>query len=116
MSDDGGPGEEVEIEGLDELVTDIPVLELTLDYPFDRPYTKRIVGDGGVTLRQVIDAIRTGFRTMYRGAAHSPIAALPGNERVEGDYGEAFHAIGDLVIECIVLHEEERRLEIFIGS
>jgi hypothetical protein len=38
------------------------------------------------------------------------------NPRVEGRYGTAFHAIDDLVIEGIVLHEEERRLEIIIGS
>lgn len=107
---------EAEIEGLDDIVVERSHVKLTLDYPFERPYTTEIIGDRGITLRQIIDAVRTGFRRMYAGAAHAPIPNLPGNERVKGEFGEAFHAIHDLVIEGIIFHEEERRLEILIGS
>src|SRR6266568_6923958 len=86
----------VEIDGLDDIVTRAPRLRFTLDYPFEKPCEGTVVGDAGVTLRQIIAAIRTCFRAMYRGAVHEPIPNLH-NQRVDGDYGRAFHAIGDLV-------------------
>jgi hypothetical protein len=106
---------DVEIEGLDERVTRLTELRFTLDYPFDRPYEGMVITDAGASLRQIFDAIRGGFRVMYRGASHEEIPNLV-NQRVEGDYGRAFHAIGDLVVERIELDEETGVLEIGIGS
>lgn len=107
--------DEREIEGLDEIVSRRPIVGFTLDYPFDRPYDGRVVGDAGITLRQIIDAIRGGFRVMYRGATEEEIPNLD-NKHVTGDYGEAFHEIGDLAIERIDLVEDGARLDVFIGS
>jgi hypothetical protein len=111
----GGDYEEVAIEGLDELVTRRSEITFALDYPFEHTYEAKIVGDNGVTLRQIIDAIRHGFRVMYRGAAHEPIAGMI-NQRVYGDYGQAMHAIDDLVIEVLELDEATGVLDVGIGS
>jgi hypothetical protein len=111
-------GDDVEgpVEGLDEVVVEMPHVDLTLDYPFENPYSTVVDGGpDGVTLRQIIDAVRRGFREMYRETSQS-VTSLPGNPRVEGKYGVAFHPIGDLVIEGIVFHEDDGRLEILIGS
>jgi hypothetical protein len=110
-----GDLEDVPIDGLDTPVTRKHRLDFTLDYPFDRPYEGHVIGDAGVTLRQVIDAIREGYRVMYRGAAVSDLANLH-NKLVQGEYGQAVHVIGDLVIERIVVDEESGRIEIGIGS
>lgn len=69
---------------------------------------------GKITLRAVIDAIRAGFREMYEGAK---VGDIPGmmNKDVNGAYGNAFHDIGDLVIEGIDLCDGDV-LEISIGS
>jgi hypothetical protein len=106
---------EVPIEGLDEPVTGKTRLAFTLDYPFDQPFEGAVHGEGGVTLRQIIDAIRGGYRKMYEGARHQPIPNLA-NQLVDGDYGRAYHAIGDLVIEAIELDEGEGTLDVFVGS
>jgi hypothetical protein len=106
---------DVPIPGLDERVSSRSKLTFTLDYPFDRPYQGELITDAGPTLRQVIDAIRAGFRVMYRGAAESDIPGFI-NKRVEGAYGVATHVIGDLVIEAIDLDDETGRLDIGIGS
>ena len=105
----------VDIEGLDALVTRRTHLGFTLDYPFERSYEGRVIGDGGITLRQIIDAVRHGFRIMYRAASHAPIPNMH-NQIVDGDYGRAFHAIEDLAIESIHLDDESGVLEIGIGS
>ncbi len=101
------------IEGLDDVLLESGGVELVLDYPFELPYRAELAGD--ITLRRIIDAVRSGFREMYRGATHAPIEGLL-NEHVAGTYGQAFHGIHDLVIEGILFHEEEGRLEILIGS
>ncbi|MBL8718324.1 MAG: hypothetical protein JNL79_20250 [Myxococcales bacterium] len=109
-------GDEVEavIEGLDDVVLECDEVDLVLDYPFEQEYRAQLTGE--ITLRQIIDAIRRGFREMYRGASHAPIAGLPGNEDVKGSYGQAYHGIHDLVIEGILFHEEEGLIEVLIGS
>ncbi len=61
-------GDAVPIDGLDALVTRRHRLDFVLDYPFERPYEGHVIGDAGITLRQIIDAVRAGYRTMYRGA------------------------------------------------
>ena len=106
---------EVAIEDLDKPVTKRAVLQFTLDYPFEREHQGEVRTDGGATLRQIIDAIRTAYRTMYRDPVVEPIADLD-NKRVRGAYGEAYHVIEDLVIEGIELDDETGRLEIIIGS
>lgn len=106
---------EAEIEDLDKRIAPNPHLRFTLDYPFSKPYQGTVVTDAGASLRQIIDAIRHGFRVMYRGAAHEEIPKLD-NQRVDGDYGRAYHAIEDLVIERIDLDEETGELDVEIGS
>ncbi|MBL0218384.1 MAG: hypothetical protein IPQ07_31440 [Myxococcales bacterium] len=106
---------EAELEGLDERIAPNAHLTFTLDYPFSKPYKGTVVTDAGASLRQIIDAIRNGFRVMYRGAAHEEVPNLA-NEKVDGDYGRAYHAIEDLVIERIDFDEETSELEIEIGS
>ena len=108
-------GERVEVEGLDQRVTETPILRFTLDYPFERPYEGSVVSDAGPTLRQIIDAIRVAYRTIYRGTTAEEIPNLD-NMHVQGDFGEAFHVIDDLVIERISIDESAGRLDIFIGS
>jgi hypothetical protein len=113
--EDDHPEGEVEIEGLDEKVTRLTSLTFVLDYPFERPYHGTVGGEGGVTLRQIIDAIRVGCRVMYRDTKQQPIPTLD-NKLVDGPYGRAYHDIGDLVIESIELDETSGALDIFIGS
>jgi hypothetical protein len=111
----GDHGEDVQLEGLDVVVTRLPELAFTLDYPFELPFEGRVAAPSGITLRHVIDAIRLGFRTMYEGASHQPIPKLL-NQIVEGSFGRAYHPIGDLVIERIDVLDDEGRLDIGIGS
>jgi hypothetical protein len=108
-------GDEVEIEKLDERVTSVPILHFTLDYPFERPFEGKVVTDAGATLRQILDAIRAGYRTMYSGTTVESIPNLD-NKRVRGEFGEAFHVIEDLVVEYIAIDEEEGALDVGIGS
>ncbi len=103
------------IPKLDELVTRKTHLRFTLEYPFEQAFSATIVGDGGVSLRMIIDAVRRGYREIYRGAAHHPIPGLR-NQLVQGAYGRAVHAMGDLVIESIRLDEGAGLLDIDIGS
>src|SRR5262245_16805930 len=65
-----------QVPGLDARVSRRPILTFTLDYPFDGTYRGQIITDAGPTLREVIDAIRAGFREMYRAASHEPIPNL----------------------------------------
>lgn len=109
------PDTEAEIENLDKRVTKQPIVGFTLDYPFEKPYEGKIVTDAGATLRQIIDAIRGAYRTMYRGTTVEDIPNLE-NKRVTGEYGQALHVIEDLVIESIEIDEKTGQLEIFIGS
>jgi hypothetical protein len=113
--EDDEDDEEVQIEDLDVVVSRSESLSFTLDYPFDEPYEGQVTGSGGITLRKIIDAVRAGFRVMYEGASHAPIAGLV-NEDVRGAYGTAVHGIQDLVIEDITLLEDEGQIEIGIGS
>jgi len=121
VSDDGytqavGEDDEVEeVPDLDKRVSAAPILRFTLDYPFEREYHGQVVTDAGATLRQIIDAIRAGFRAMYRGTTTEDIANLE-NKRVRGDFGEAYHVIDDLVIEGISLDDATGTLDISIGS
>jgi hypothetical protein len=81
------------LEGLDEVVVEMPHVDLTLDYPFDNPYEAVVEGGpDGVTLRQIIDAVRRGFGEMYASTTETA-TALPGNPEVAGKYGVAFHPI-----------------------
>lgn len=103
------------LENLDERVTTRAHLRFTLDYPFENPHDGEVRTDGGASLRHIIDAIRSAYRTIYSGTTSEPMEHLD-NKRVRGAYGEAFHTIDDLVIESIELDDETGRLEIFIGS
>jgi hypothetical protein len=103
---------EEELGDLDRLVTKATRVHFTLDYPFEKPFTGEVTGK--VTLRRIIDAIRAGFVEMYKSA---DVRDIPGmmNKDVKGPYGNAFHDIGDLVIEGIDLCDGDS-LEISIGS
>jgi hypothetical protein len=100
------------IPDLDRVVTSAPRIDFTLDYPFEKPFTGSITGD--ITLRRIIDAVRSGFRHMYQGTTQRDIPKME-NKDVTGPYGHAFHAIGDLVIERIDLCDGGR-LDLSIGS
>jgi hypothetical protein len=100
------------IPALDRVLSKAPRIELTLDYPFEKPFTTTVTGP--ITLRRVIDAVRAGFRHMYEGTTQRDIPKLE-NKDVTGPYGRAFHAIGDLVIESIDLCDDSW-LDISIGS
>ena len=106
---------EIDREALDARVTERARLELTLDYPFEKPFHAEVRAEGGATLRQIIDAIRNAYRLIYRDTVAEPMEEFD-NMRVRGAYGEAMHVIEDLVIESIELDEESGRLEVFIGS
>ncbi|HUQ04534.1 MAG TPA: hypothetical protein VM261_18665 [Kofleriaceae bacterium] len=117
--DDEGELVEAEIENLDAPVTSRAVVGFRLDYPFEKPFDGEVRGSGGggggVSLRQIIDAIRAAYRAMYVGTVAEPMEKLD-NMHVRGPYGEAHHVIEDLVIETIALDDEAGTLEIFIGS
>jgi hypothetical protein len=100
------------IAGLDHVVSKAPRIDFTLDYPFEKPFTGSVTGE--ITLRGVIDAVRSGFRHMYGGTTQRDIPNME-NKSVTGPYGSAFHVIGDLVIERIDLCDG-RWLELAIGS
>lgn len=112
---EGDEHSEAEVSGLDDIVTPLTQLQFTLDYPFEKPFTGEVRADDGITLRQIIDAIRAGFRAMYINATSQDIPNLD-NKLVDGEYGRGLHAIGDLVIESIGLDDDTGVLEILIGS
>lgn len=101
------------IPNLDKVLSRAPRLYFTLDYPFEKPLEVRV--SAPITLRRIVDAVRSGFRKMYEGTSQSDIPGMV-NKDVKGAYGTAFHVIGDLVIEGISLCEAEGRMEIAIGS
>jgi hypothetical protein len=115
--DDEGEEVEAEIEELDATVTSREALRFQLDYPFTKPFDGEVRGGGGggITLRNIIDAVRAAYREIYRDTTAEPMEKLD-NMHVRGPYGEAHHVIEDLVIESIELDEENGTLEIFIGS
>lgn len=115
QDEEAGDAVDIEIDDLDTRVTSHAALSFTLDYPFEQPYHGEVRADGGATLRQVIDAIRTAYRELYRNTTVEPIPDLD-NMRVRGPYGQALHVIDDLVIESIELDDETGRLEVCIGS
>jgi len=106
---------EVDIPGLDAVVSRAPSLTFTLDYPFDQPFHGRVTGVQGITLRHIIDAVRDAYRHMYEATSVEDIAHLA-NKAVTGKYGTAVHVIDDLVIERIVLDHRQNTLAIDIGS
>jgi hypothetical protein len=107
---------EVQIARLDEVVTKRRRATFVLDYPFELTFEGEVVSvSDGITLRQIIDAIRNGYRTMYDATTEEPIANMI-NKLVKGKYGAAFHVMSDLVIESLELNEETGVLEIGIGS
>ena len=106
---------EVEVPGLDDIVTPLTELQFQLDYPFEKPFTGVVTSEQGTTLRQIIDAIRAGYRAMYLGATSQDHPNLD-NKIVDGDYGRGFHEIGDLVIESIGIDDDAGVLDILIGS
>lgn len=110
----GGRYAEIEIEGLDEVVARAP-LTFTIDYPFDELYEGTIDGADELTLRQIIDAVRAGYRSIYEAAVVKEHPKLA-NSMVTGRYGRAFHDIEDLVIERISLDEKRRHISLWIGS
>jgi hypothetical protein len=100
------------IPDLDRVVSSAPRIDFTLDYPFEKPFSSSITG--AITLRRIIDSVRSGFRHMYEGTTVRDIPKLE-NKDVRGPYGQAFHVIGDLVIERIDLCDG-RWLDVSIGS
>lgn len=76
------------IPDLDHVISTAPRIEFTLDYPFEKPFTGSITGD--ITLRRIIDAVRSGFRHMYEGTTQHDIPKMY-NKDVTGPYGRAFH-------------------------
>jgi hypothetical protein len=100
------------VSDLDKVLTKSKRIRFTLDYPFEKPFAGSV--DGQITLRRTIDAIRSGFRTMYEGSTEREIPKMM-NKDVSGNYGHAFHAIDDLVIERIDLCADDS-LAISIGS
>jgi len=85
----------VPVENLDKVFSTSADVRFTLDYPFEKPFAGTVKGQ--LTRRNIIDAIRRGFRTMYEGTS---VQDIPGmyNKDVRGPYGRSFHAIDDLVI------------------
>ncbi|MFO0555123.1 MAG: hypothetical protein U0271_42490 [Polyangiaceae bacterium] len=100
---------------IDEPFTKLTELRFTLDYPFESPLACEVRNPKGISVRDVVAAVQVGFRRMYAGATEEPISGLV-NVRVNGDFGEALHAITDLVIEGISVDEDEATLTIDIGS
>lgn len=88
---------------------------LTLDYPFDEKLVIKMDRPGGYTKDALITVIRDGFDVMYNGAESTPIPGLI-NVKVEGEFGEAFHCIEDLVIEEILYDDEINEVKVSIGS
>jgi hypothetical protein len=110
----GGDFVTAPVAGLDDVVTPEHELHFTLDYPFEKPYAGVVRSESGITLRQIIDAVRASFRAMYQGASQRDIPGMF-NKDVRGDYGRAFHVIDDLVIAEIALRDDGG-LEIEIES
>lgn len=100
------------IAGLDRVLSKGAQVRFTLDYPFERPFAGVVTSP--ITLRRTIDAIRAGFRKMYEGTTQRDIPGML-NKDVTGPYGQAVHAIDDLVIERINLCADDTLL-IDIGS
>lgn len=101
--------------GLDAVAVPANTVTLTLDYPFNKPLVKTLHSPTGFTLRQIIEAIRAGYREMYQATRD---AQLPGllNRHVTGPYGDAYHAMEDLVIERIRYDAQKGALYLSIGS
>ncbi len=106
---------ELELPGLDDIVTPLSLLQFQLDYPFEKPFNGEVRSEAGTTLRQIIDAIRAGYRAVYSGSTSQDHPNLD-NKIVDGDYGRGFHEIGDLVIEGIAIDDDTGVLDVSIGS
>ena len=83
---------DVPLTDLDEVISDEAELKFTLLYPFEKPYTGTIQSGGGATRRQILEAIRAGFRTMYAGTTAEG-----------GTYGRAHQQLDRLFIDRIAL-------------
>jgi hypothetical protein len=106
---------EVEIDAMDDVVTHAPSVTFTIDYPFDDWFEGSIDGANGITLREIIGAVRAAVRSMYDTAVVEDMPRLA-NKKVTGRYGRALHDIEDLMIESISLDEEGRHISLGIGS
>jgi hypothetical protein len=94
---------DVPIADLDEVVTSERELRFTLDYPFEKPYAGTIKTASGATRRQVIEAIRAGFRTMYAATTAAG-----------GPYGRAHQQLDHLFVDRIALDDDV--LEILVTT
>jgi hypothetical protein len=89
------------LTGLDEVVTDEAELKFTLLYPFEKPYAGTIQTGGGASRRQILEAIRAGFRTMYAGTTNEG-----------GAYGRAHQELDHLFIDRVELDDGVLAIEV----
>lgn len=90
----------VAIEALDEVISSEPELQFSLEYPFEKPYAGTVRAPSGATRRQVIEAIRDGFRTMYAATTAKG-----------GPYGRAHQQLDHLFVDRIELSGTELQVE-----
>ncbi len=86
------------IEQLDEVVGAEVELQFSLEYPFEKSYAGTV--RGGATRRQVIEAVRDAFRTMYAATTEKG-----------GPYGRAHQQLDHLFVDRIELVGTDLQIE-----
>ena len=84
-----------------------------LDYPFEKPYVIKFTFSN---VNDIVNAVRTGLKEMYDASKRLPQCPFLINQEFGGEYGDSFHALGDLWIEIIEYNPKTIELKLFIGS
>lgn len=85
----------------------------TIDYPFPKgktiEFTFRTIGD-------IVRAVRNCLTEMYNYSEQQEQSPMLINQVFEGDYGSAYHSIGDLFIDDIEYDTKTYELNVSIVS
>ena len=98
---------------------------MTIDYPLNKPLTRKYESEKGFTMIEIVNNIIETYREIYRIESETTTnKVVPIKERVgllnrnttNGEYGIWGHDIEDLVIEALCYYPQTRELGMFIGS
>ena len=85
----------------------------TIDYPFHKGKTIEFTF---TSINDIVKAVRNGLMEMYNCSEQQEQPPMLINHIFNGEYGEAYHSIGDLFIESIYYNVDTCKLDVAIGS
>lgn len=85
----------------------------TIDYPFHKGKT---IEFSFTSITDIVKAVRDGLTEMYKYSHQQKQSPMLINNTFNGEYGSAYHSIGDLFIEAIYYDTDSCRLDVAIGS